>query len=127
MSDHSRNSESCETKSSQSLATAKPVGYEPYLSDYSICLYDSSCGEPVAWGFKITQHLDENRFSALSAYGTLECSYPIWFLIVKTLTRDEAIAKYGPVTAEEFGPRGGWRSVTFGQKRFLSKKLCNPK
>lgn len=56
-------------------------------------------------------------------YGNIECAYPNWFLITKTLTRDEAIKKYGPMTAEDVGPRGGWRSVTFGNKKFLSKSL----
>jgi hypothetical protein len=105
------------------IISAKPPGYESCLSEFKPCLFDSYCGEPVSWGFEITQYLGTDRFKALSGFGSLECSYPTWFLIVKTLTRAEAIEKFGPVTAEEYGPRGGWRSVMFGNKRFLSKNL----
>lgn len=101
----------------------KPKGYENDLSEYKACLFDSCCGEPVAWGFQILRHLGQERFDALRQYGSLECSYPTWFLIVKSLTRAEAIDKYGPVTSEEFGPRGGWRSATFGTRKFLSKAV----
>lgn len=101
----------------------KPQGYESDLSEYKACLFDSFCGEPVAWGFEIVRRLAEDQFGALRRFGDLECSYPKWFLIVKHLTRAEAIERYGPVTAEEFGPRGGWKSVTFGSKKFLSRRL----
>lgn len=103
----------------------KPTGYENDLSEYKACLFDSSSGEPVAWGFEIVRRLGQERFDALRQYGSLECSYPKWFLIVKTLTRAEAIEKYGPLTSEEFGPRGGWRSATFGTKKFIWKSVRN--
>jgi len=44
-------------------------------------------------------------------------------VIIKTLTRQKAIEKYGVITEEIFGARGGWKSVTFGQKKFLSTYL----
>lgn len=103
----------------------KPAGYEDVLSDYGPVLHDGCCGEPIAWGFNIRQHLGD-RFGALGKYGTLECvkRFPSqWALVVHTLTREEAIAKYGPITDEEFGPRGGFQSVTFGTKRFFAKQL----
>ena len=100
-----------------------PAGYENDLAPYAPCLFDSACGEPVAWGFKILRRLGDDRFNALAQFGKLECSYPHWFLIVKELTREEAVAKYGAISAEEFGPRGGWKSITFGDKKFLSKRL----
>ena len=102
----------------------KPKGYENDLGDYGPQLYDSDCGEPISWGFKILHHLGEERFRALYKFGLLECSYPTWFLIVKKLTREEAIKKYGEITNEEFGPRGGWKSVIFGKKQFCSKDLA---
>ncbi len=101
----------------------KPAGYEDVLSDYKACLFDGWCGEPVGWGFELVERIREERFEALGKRGKLECAYPKWFLIAKSLTRDEAIRKYGPVANEEFGPRGGWKSVTFGDKKFLSRKL----
>lgn len=99
---------------------AVPTGYKGELSLYKQCLFDSASGEPVAWGFEIYRRLSEERFDALRQYGALECCYPTWFVIVKRLTRAEAIAKHGEVTGEELGPRGGWKSVTFGTTRFSS-------
>jgi hypothetical protein len=101
----------------------KPQGYEEYLSNFKPCLFDSACGEPVAWGFEIVGRLDSDGFERLKQFGDLECYEQKWFLIIKHLTRTEAIERYGKVSAEEFGPRGGWRSVTFGEKKFMSKFL----
>jgi hypothetical protein len=102
---------------------SKPKGYEEYLGSYGPQLYDGTSGEITSWGFKIIKHLGEDKFDELRNFGSLECSYPSWYLIVKTLTRAEAIEKYGPITNEEFGPRGGWKSVTFGKKTFSSQKM----
>jgi hypothetical protein len=101
----------------------KPPGYENNLSNYKSCLFDSFCGEPVAWGFEIVRRMSTERFEALRQYGSLQCCYPKWFLIVKELSRAEAIERYGPVTNEVFGPRGGFKSVTFGHKTFICREL----
>lgn len=101
----------------------KPKGYESDLGEYGSQLYDGVCGEPTMWGFRIITRLGDERFHALHEFGDLECVYPDWFLITKKLTREEAINKYGEIADEEFGPRGGWKSVTFGDKRFISKIL----
>ncbi len=109
----------------------KPFGYESELSDFKPCLFDACSGEPVAWGFQIQKQLGDDRFSALRKLGELECCYsgysPIWFLVVRRISRKEAIAKYGPITNEEYGPRGGWKSVTFGTTRFISKTFWKKK
>lgn len=104
---------------------AKPEGYEKDVGDYGPLLFDGWCGEPVAWGFKITRHLGD-RFEALRAFGRLECLGVAgdWGLIVERLTREQAIAKYGAITEEDRGPRGGFRSVTFGTTKFLSRELA---
>lgn len=107
---------------------AKPKGYENDLREYAACFFDGICGEPVGWGFKLVRYLGEDRFHGLEhtpEYPNvrLECGhgYPSnWYLIAKHLTREEAIQKYGKVTEEIFGPRGGWKSVTFGDKKFGS-------
>ena len=104
----------------------KPKGYEEYLSEYRPISRDSWSGEIVSWGFSLTQRMGEEKFNGLHKHGTLECDYGgggSWTLITKRLTRSEAIEKYGDVTDEEFGPRGGWKSVTFGEKKFISKHL----
>lgn len=106
------------------MTPQKPKGYESMLSDYQVVAVDAFCGEPVAWGFKIIAHLGEELFENLRQYGSLKCiDMGKWVLVVKSLTRAEAEEKYGPVTEEIFGPRGGWKSVTFGEKKFSSEYL----
>lgn len=88
-------------------------------------IYDSYCGEPIIWGRYIAEGihgdiLDEIKMGFNVQYIS---SAKRWFLIEKTLTRGEAIKKYGEITDEEYGPKGGWKSVTFGKKRFGSKLL----
>ena len=99
----------------------KPEGFESHLGTFGPQLYDSWCGEPVAWGFKIVSQMGEEKFEQLKKVATLDCCYPTWFVITDTLTRKDAIKKYGAVTNEEFGPRRGWKSVTFGKTTFISK------
>lgn len=107
---------------------SKPEEFENELGHYGPVLFDSWCDEPVAWGFKILHYLGEERFGKLSKYGRLECLEPgIWALVVKTLAREEAIEKYGAITEEILGPRGGWKSTTFGDKKFTSRFLSPKK
>lgn len=101
----------------------KPKGYEHDLTGFAPVIFDGYCGEPIGWGFQIITHLGEERFSALGKFGELECLYPTWYLVTKKITREEAMQKYGAITEEIFGPRGGWKSVTFGTKKFISKYL----
>jgi len=96
----------------------KIEGFEDALGPYEVQSYDAYSGEPVAWGFKIIKRLGEDRFNELREKAELECVYPDWFVVSKKLTREEAIQLYGPVTHEEFGPRGGWKYIEFGDKRF---------
>ena len=107
----------------------KPTEYENDLSNFGAVIYDGGSGGPIAWGFKIVRHLGEERFQALWKYGRLECvgSSGQWVVVTKYITREEANEKYGEITNEEFGPRGGWRSVTFGDKTFISDILRPPK
>ena len=112
--------------------------FEEYLSQNESSFRDGKCGEPVMWGYKITRKMPEDLFEKLR-YDTpgvfLKCEqgrYPYysnttWYAITRTLTRSKAIKKYGAVTNEEFGPRGGWRSVTFGDKTFESDCLKESK
>lgn len=110
------------------METKKPLGYENYLSGYQMVLVDGWCGEPVAWGFKIIHYLGDDLFNKLGQHGKLHCVQPgSWVLIKKTLTRQEALEKYGAITEEIYGPRGGWKSVTFGEKKFISPYLKSKK
>ncbi len=100
-----------------------PPGY-PELSEYGVVCYDYNCGQPIGWGFKIRSHLGEERFSALGKYGKLEClELGNYVLVIKWMTPEEAIEKYGPITHQLFGPQGGWKSVTYGTTKFMNKQL----
>jgi len=105
-----------------------PLGYEDDLSGYGPILYDVWCNEPIAWGFELRRYLDSERFEALREHGELQCIAPFaretrWALITKRLSREEAIEKYGEITDAETGPQGGWRSITFGETRFLARQF----
>lgn len=106
----------------------KIEGYENDLGEYGPQLFDSYCGEPIEWGFKILRRLDEERFNNLRKFGDISYGHssniPTPFLIVKRLTKEEAIEKYGPITKQEFGPRGGFRTITFGDKTFMQRYLA---
>jgi len=103
------------------MTNEKPEGYETDLGSYTELLYDSSCGETVSWGFKILRPLGD-RFNALRQFGKLVCLSPgQWALEVKSLTHEEALEKYGEVTSRPEGPRGGWRSITYGERTFLTR------
>ena len=102
---------------------APPAGYENDLSDYQEVGFDAYCGKPLSWGFRLRGHLGEDRFNALRQHGELVCvGFPNgrWSLIVKRLSKQEALDRYGAVTQEERGPRGGFRSITFGTTKFIS-------
>lgn len=101
----------------------KPEGFGMELGAYDAVIFDGYCGEPVGWGFRLLRHIGEERFNELRKFGELECLYPDWYLVVKKLSREQAIELYGEITAEEFGPRGGWKSTTFGIKKFGSTYL----
>lgn len=98
--------------------------YDKILGNYGEMLYDGFCGEPIAWGFPLLERVDCNMWNELSALGELEYrNGTSYALVTKWLTREEAIIKYGEVTDEEFGPKGGWKSVTLGEKKFISKRF----
>lgn len=85
---------------------------------------------PTAWGFRIWKRLGEEKWAELSKYGSTEFvsngydpMVGSWYLITYFLTREEAIEMFGAITKEVFGPRGGWRSVTFGTKTFYSRQF----
>ncbi len=106
----------------------KPDGYEPDLSDYGPWIRDPKCGKTIGWGFIIERRLSKDRFSLLRSYGSVECLHgpnleSTWHLITNWLTSAEAIEEYGPINHLVLGPMGGFRSVTYGQMTFISKRL----
>lgn len=102
--------------------TEKPEGFEDELSEYGPQVW--SGGEPIAWGFSIISHLGETRLNELSRrYNVRRIAFGRMCVLTKILTRKEAMQKYGPVTEEKYGPRGGWQYVMFGDKKFDSEFL----
>lgn len=101
----------------------KPVGFEDYLSAYGPVGYDAHCGEPFVWGFKILRYLGEDLFQQLRSVARVEYIGDAYCVICEILTREKAIKLYGDVTEEVFGPRGGWKSVTFGNKTFVNRYM----
>lgn len=108
-----------------------PDSYEEELSDYGPWVKDGHCGKTVGWGYEITRHLGEERFSGLRRFGSLECvngphyGDTTWYLVVDWLTPSEAIQEYGEISRVVLGPQKGFRSVTFGDTTFTSPQL-NP-
>ncbi len=106
------------------IVPAPPEGFEQNLSAYGPRVCDMSCGETVGWGFRIVQRLSDERLAELRKYGDIHCfSAGDWALITRWLTYHEALGLYGHVTNVERGPRGGFRSITFGAKRFSHRRL----
>lgn len=103
--------------------TMIPIELKKYLGEYRAVLFDSLSGEPVSWGYPITTRVGEVVWKQLSKLGSLECSYPNWYLVTKTLDHKKALSKYGEVTNIELGPRGGFRSITYGKTQFCNRNL----
>jgi hypothetical protein len=103
----------------------KPAGHEEDLGDYAPLLRDSACGETIAWGFPILSQIVDGRFDALRQHGRVECLDEAdgggYGLVMRELTHEEAIRKYGPVTERDTWPGGEWGSIVYGRTRFLSK------
>lgn len=101
----------------------KPEGFEEYLSEYTTVAYDSYCGEPITEGFFIVRHMPEEKFNQLYNLGDVEYITNQWALITKKLTPQEAVKKYGDVKAIGVGPRGGFKTVTYGEETFIVRQL----
>jgi hypothetical protein len=114
-----------------------PEGFADYLGGFEAVTQDALSGETVAWGFPIQRRISPTRWQELRRHGELvyvgespgmfqsSPGTPTWVLVCRTLTREVAMAIYGPVTHEERGPRGGWRSATFGGTTFGSRRLAD--
>jgi hypothetical protein len=87
---------------------------------------DESCNEVLFSGRKIIklmpQHImdDFRKNNKIIHHG--DGNYQV---VDNLITREKAIEKYGEISSEEIGPRGGWKSVTFGTTKFTSKLLRN--
>lgn len=101
---------------------SKLEDFKDFLGQFGVVVVDSASKEPVAWGYPITGQLGERHFEELKK--TAEVAYnhkdKNWVVVTEKLTDQAAIEKFGPITNVEYGPRGGWKSITFGSTRFTS-------
>jgi hypothetical protein len=91
-----------------------------FLSDKVYEMFDSYSGKPVAW-YRVVKDMPTHLFN--QNRHRIEYIGDRWGYIEKSITREECIEKYGEITHEEYGPRGGWKSVTFGVTTFRSNRL----
>jgi hypothetical protein len=100
--------------------------FRDVLSWYRELLYDD--WEPIAWWFKITSYLWDDKFNKLGS------SLPEWFyldclsmwnrwVIAKYLTPKEAVEKYWKITKVITWPRWGMKYTFYWDKKFCVKKL----
>jgi hypothetical protein len=101
-----------------------PPDLRRMFGDYGPQFFDSASNEPTGWGHKLLAYLGD-RVKEAGDYGDLEYGRQTdqYFLITRWLTPSEARAKYGEATNLEVGPRGGFKSVTYGSTEFLAKRL----
>jgi hypothetical protein len=71
-------------------------------------LFDGWCGEPIAWARVGEPVIGHER----TEHGRVA--------VTEYLTPAEAVRKYGPITEVVLGPKGGFESVTYGAKKFMS-------
>lgn len=96
------------------------MNLDPFLSEQTYNLNDSSSGKPVAT-YRIVKDMPSFLFN--ENRDKIEYMGSHWGYVTSSITREECIKLYGEITNEEFGPRGGWKSVTFGKTRFISNRL----
>ena len=97
----------------------------PFIGSYKECFFDSNCGEPIAWGYQILRRMSDDDYADVRRHFAIEYAHDslpaCQFIIVKLLSYKEVVDKYGEQTDLVLGPRGGFKSVTFGSKRFISR------
>ena len=114
------------------LAPKAPPGYGEVLSPvFETLLLDKGCREPIGWGFRILKKVEDEALNdALKKHGDIEFLHGAvdatdaqFGLIVRWLTEEEAAIKYGKRGPVEFGPRGGFKQVLYGDKAFNHRKM----
>lgn len=115
-------------------ASEIPNKFLPFLSQYGPHVIDKTAQVAVGYGYAIVgEKMGDELWQELSKYGKQVFVNPgpqgYWALITSQLTKEEAIATFGPITNIEYGPRGGWKSTTYGNVKFTDKlmKIERPK
>jgi hypothetical protein len=105
-----------------------PNSLRKYLGPYSACVFDTLSGECVAWGHTVNRSASKEILDQLKEHG--EMAYllnnqleKVWCLITRSLTIEEAINRYGKIKKIQVGSRGGYKTITFGNTTFKSRRL----
>lgn len=97
------------------------MNIDDYLSKEQYDLVDSWSGKPVAkvrYVIEMPSELfNEHRHKMVCV------TVGMWAYVDSIVTREECMELYGPITEEVYGARGGWKSVTFGNTKFISTHL----
>lgn len=107
-----------------------PEDLKYYLGQYGEQIFDGWSGLCVGWGYRIVHHCGDEVWAKLAEFGEKECivggqhspTYT-WFLITEWLSIESAIEKYGAITQIMTGPRGGFRSIRFGDTPFIHDSM----
>lgn len=110
------------------MTTSIPEKFLPYLGQFGPQVIDKNAGVAVGYGYPIVQQLGPELWAELGQYGKQLLINPqgpnkYYALITNVLTKKEAIRTYGPMTDVQYGPRGGFRSVTYGTTTFVDKLM----
>lgn len=106
------------------VAPKPPAEFAEVLGTYATLVIDKGCREPIGWGFRILRKLEDPEAEAMKRIGDIDWLGPDEFgLIVRWLSEEEAEAKYGKRGDVEFGPKGGFRQVMYGDKAFNHRKM----
>jgi hypothetical protein len=106
-----------------------PPGYSEVLDGkYQLLLRDKGCNEPIGWGFGIKMKIEDVALNnALKTHGDIEFLHGEsdfeFGLIVRWLSEEEATKKYGKPGKPEFGPRGGFKQIMYGDKAFNHRRM----
>jgi len=105
-----------------------PDKFLPYLGEFGPQVIDKNAGVAVGYGHAIVgEKLGQDAWLELSAYGKQVYVNPgpqgYWVLVTKVLSKIEAVQTYGPITSVQYGPRGGFKSVTYGKTTFVDKLM----
>lgn len=78
----------------------------------------------IAWGYRPNTRLSDEQWSEASKHGDWQCiDMGQWVLVTRYLTPEESVMNYGKVTKVLVGPRGGWKSATYGKTEFTFGRL----
>lgn len=88
-------------------------------------ILDNYCDEVIAWGHRLFSKLTSEAFLEFKKNNDIEYFQGTWHKVIKRLTQEEAIKKYGEITQEEIGKQGGWKSIIFGSTKFANKAMAS--